>query len=69
MLRWFDNLSDRNRGILLTALGVVLLLFCFGWMREILHSIVIVSGLVLIALGLHKLGVYAKIKELMEKKQ
>ena len=69
MLRWFDNLSERNRGILLVLMGVILLLFCFGWMREILHSIVVVSGLAFVILGLHKIGVFAKIMALLEKKQ
>lgn len=61
MFKQFDNLSDRNKGILLILLGSVLLLFIFGFMRHILHSVIILSGIFLVCLGLYKLQVHKKV--------
>jgi len=68
MFTLFDKLSDRNKGLVLIIAGAVLLLFCFGFMRQILHTIIIIGGIYLVALGLFKLQVHRKVMEYLNKK-
>lgn len=69
MFTMFDNLTEKNKGLVLVISGAVLLLSRFGFMHEILHTIIIVGGLYLIGVGLFKLQVHKKVMELINKKR
>ncbi|MDR3549813.1 MAG: hypothetical protein P4L31_00220 [Candidatus Babeliales bacterium] len=68
MFTMFDKLSERNKGLVLVVSGAVLLLSRFGFMHEVLHTVIIIGGIYLIALGLFKLQVHKKVMELINKK-
>jgi len=69
MFTLFDNLSERSKGFLLIALGAVLLLFTFGFMRQLLNTVVIISGFYLVGMGLYKLHVHTMVQAWINKKK
>jgi len=67
MLNIYDRLSESNKGLVLVAIGVILLLNTFGiaW----LNTFILIGAAYLILLGLYKLNAYDKLKSLWTKKQ
>lgn len=69
MFTLFDNMSDRSKGFLLIALGAILLLFTFGFMRQLLNTVIIVTGFYLLGMGLYRLRVHTMVQKLINKKR
>ncbi|MCX5922708.1 MAG: hypothetical protein NTX86_05285 [Candidatus Dependentiae bacterium] len=67
MFNLFNGLSDRNKGILLVATGIVLLLNTLGVLEKYLHVLVIIGAIYMIVVGLIKLEVHTRVMELMNK--
>jgi hypothetical protein len=66
MLNMFERLSDRNKGLVLLSVGVLLLLNVLGinWFRPIIGA----CAVYLILLGLVKLEAHKQLMNLMNKK-
>ena len=68
MFTVYDKLSERNKGLVLTFLGTIILLFTFGFLHKLLNTVIIVSGFYLVGMGLYKLDVHSKVMALVNKK-
>jgi hypothetical protein len=68
MIRIYTDLSEKNRGLIILGLGVVLLLHTLGIFTSLFYWILILAALAMIAMGLMQSGLYDKVNAMIKKK-
>jgi len=61
------HLNDNQKGYVYMVLGIVVLLYAFGFFQAWLNTIVILGGILLAAYGFIKIGGVEKVRSLLSK--
>lgn len=62
------NFTEMQKGIIYMILGTIILLYAFNFFKAWLNTLVILSGIGLVAYGFMKIGGVDKIRSLIGKK-
>lgn len=69
MFSTFNNMSERNQGIVLVVAGTALLLHTLCVLVPLLKWVVLAGAVYMLVLGLMKLNIQKRVMELMNRKK